>query len=288
MAWFLICILSVIWGSSFILIKRGLFTPNGLPIFEAYEVALFRLMCAFLVLLPFMFVAAKKIPKSKWGIVVLSGFLGNAIPAFLFALAQTKLSSALTGVLNSLTPFFTLFIGVLFFKIMPKKKAYWGVLLGMLGSIVLIVSSKDFNTEGLVYGLLIVTATLCYGLNVNILKKYLHEFSPISITALSFFVSGLLATIFALSFTNIDLVVDDSVYRNAFLHIALLGILGTAGALILFNYLIKISSAVFASSVTYAMPIVAIAWGLIDGESFGFVQFLGTATIISGVRLIKS
>lgn len=288
MAWIRIAILALIWGSSFILMKRGLYAPDGTALFTGMEVAALRIASAFLILLPLIIRHLRSIPKDKLWIILASGFLGNGLPAILFAIAQTNISSSLTGVLNSLTPIFTAIAGILLFGSKLNKKVIYGLILGLGGSAILVLNAKGLNFKGLAYSGLVVLATVMYGLNVNLIKSKLNDVPPLRIASVSFMATGILAC-FGLFFSdNIHLVTSDVQYSSALFYVCILGVVGTAFAVMMFNKLIKDTTAVFASSVTYFIPIVAVIWGLVDGENFTLIQLLGGIIIISGVKLIKS
>lgn len=288
MAWIRIAFLSLIWGSSFILMKRGIFASNGDMLFNGFEVAAIRIASAFLVLSPIIVKHIASLPKKKLWLILFSGFLGNGIPALLFAIAQTKIDSSLTGVLNGLTPIFAAVVGAIWFGNKLHKKVTWGVLLGLVGSAILVLSANKLNTEGITYSILVVICTLMYGINVNLIKDKMDDIAPIKIASVSFLATGLCALLYLCFSNNLPAVVSSKDHLHGLGYLIILGVVGTAFAVVMFNKLIKETSAVFASSVTYFIPIVAIIWGILDGETFGLLQILGAIVIISGVKLIKS
>ena len=288
MAWIRIAVLSIIWGSSFILMKRGIFDADGTTLFNGFEVAAIRIASAFLVLLPIILRHIRSIPKNKLWLILVSGFVGNGLPALFFAIAQTKIDSSLSGVLNGLTPIFTAIIGIMWFGNKLNKKVLLGVSLGLLGSAILVLSANGLSIEGMAYSILVVLCTLMYGINVNLIKSKLNEIAPLKIASVSFLATGLIALTSLLFSPNLPKVVNSPTYLNGLGYLIVLGVVGTAFAVIMFNKLIKDTTAVFASSVTYFIPIIAIIWGVLDGESFGLLQIVGAIVIISGVKLIKS
>jgi drug/metabolite transporter (DMT)-like permease len=223
----------------------------------------------------------------QWKYLFASGFLGSLIPAFLFPLAQTRIDSGITGVLNALTPLFTVMIGALFFKDRFTLRVVIGILIGLLGSVLLITANKGaipFTIN--VYALLIILATLFYGFNVNILKYVLSDMKPLHITSISMFMIGPFAIIYLVasgSFAKMMHLDSHSIFP--LFYIVVLGVFGTALALILFNKLVKVTNTVFSSSVTYLIPIVAVIWGIIDGEILLVQHFLGMLGIIFGVLI---
>ena len=287
-AWVRLIFLSIIWGSSFILMKKGLFSADGTTLYSGMQVATIRLFTAFIVLMPIGLYQWRKTSKKDLGWIIFAGILGNGIPAFLFAFAQTRIESSLTGILNSLTPFFTLLLGWFLFRIAVGKRAIIGVVLGLVGAIYLI-AMRPGNTSGdLWYASLIVVATMCYGANVNLIKSRLPHLSSLQITSISFLLTGSLSFFYLLFSGTFSVALQSEAFRYGFGYISILGIVGTALALLVFNDLIKVTTAVFASSVTYLIPVVAILWGLTDGEQMLWTQWLATALILSGIKIIRS
>ncbi len=281
--WVLLIFLAFIWGSSFILMKRGLES------YDNFQVASLRIFISFLFLSPVIFRNFRKIKKDQWWKIIVAGLLGSGIPAFLFTTAQTKISSSLSGMLNSLVPLFTVVIGLLFFQTELRKMKIVGVLVGLIGAIGLLNStgSISFDNEEMIYGSLVVLATLCYGTNVNFIKSKLEEVSSLNITAFGFLLIGPIVGIYLFSTDFIEITQTDEKAPLNLFYIALLSVFGTALAVILFNMLIKRVSAVFASSVTYMIPVFAIFWGFVDGESIGLGQLLFISVILSGVYMVN-
>lgn len=283
---FTLSILGLIWGSSFILMKRGLQS------YPPIEITLYRIFIVFLVFAPIGIKDFFKIQKKTGLILFFSAIIGSVIPYFLFIKAQTKIDSSLNGILNSITPLFTLLFGVILFKQKTNLKALSGVLLGLIGASGLIILSNGNNTTlsgDYFYAILPVIGSACYALNINLIKNYLHDIPALKITSWSFIFIGPIAGIILLFYTDFTthLINNDLNYIN-FIYINILGILGSGFAFWLFNLLIKETSSVFASSVTYLIPIVAIFWGVFDGEIFSLFQGLLSLVIFCGIYLIKS
>jgi drug/metabolite transporter (DMT)-like permease len=281
MPWILLGLLSLIWGSSFILIKQGL------KVYPADQVAAIRISAAFFALLPLAINRVRNLGfrNLKW--LFISGIQGNFLPAFLFAYAQTRIESALAGILNALTPLFTLLIGVVLYRQKASAGKFIGVLVGLAGCIGLIVSKNGLNSlEGNVYALLVVVATVLYGSNVNILKFKLQHLEPMVTASIAMLLVGPLAVsyLFMGDFANRTAQVPGAIYSLG--AIVLLGLLSTALALVLFNQLIKQSTTLFASSVTYLMPIVSLGWGFWIGERIGFIELMGMMVILAGVLIV--
>ena len=272
--------LATIWGSSFILMKKGLL------VFSDTQVAALRLFIAFLSLTPFLFQAFKKVNKKHILPIFIMAFFGNGIPAFLFTKAQTELDSSLVGILNSLVPLFTLLLGVYFFKSKPSKINILGVLLGLCGAVFLALFVAGNGIEINNYVLLVVLATVMYAISINVIKKYLQNIDALSVTALAFAIIGPLSAFYIFS-TDFLTLVQTEEGIEALLYITLLAIVGTSAAVVIFNKLIIRSSAIFASSVTYLIPIIAILWGVFDGENITIHHILAVIIILSGVYLVN-
>ncbi|MCD6566688.1 MAG: DMT family transporter [Bacteroidales bacterium] len=278
--WIIFLILSLIWGSSFILMKKGLdaFTSN--------QVAAFRIFISYLAFLPIAFKHFKKIKKENIISLLIVGFIGNAIPAMLFTKAQTRIDSSLAGMLNSLTPMFTLFVGLLFYKSKILLINIAGILLGLISAIGLVNNGQNILSGDNSYAIFIVVATIFYGISANEIKFKLPGMSGIAIAALSFFFIGPFAGIYLL-FTDFSGATNSGLFLPGLGYIAILAIFGSFFAVMLFNTLIKHTSAIFASSVTYTIPLIAIMWGVVDGEQFTFNHLLWFTVILVGIYLVN-
>ena len=275
---FLFC-LAFIWGSSFILIKKSL------VFFNPYEIALLRIVIAWVALLPFTIKEIPKMNKKIIAPIIIVGIIGNLVPAFLFAKAQTKIDSSLAGMLNSLVPIFTLIIGYVFFKTNAQKNQLIGLIIGLLGTVMLLFNNMKGEINNFTF--LIILATICYAINLNTIKSKLNNISSINIAGFSFIIIGPVC-FFLLFFTNFF--VKLSHVNNAYIgliYVSILSIFGTSLAIIIFNYLIKKTSALFTSSVTYLIPVVAIFWGIGDGEAINQHQLFSLFVILAGIYLIK-
>ena len=274
--WFLLAILALIWGSSFILIKKGLLA------FSAAEVGALRIVAAAAFLVPVAIPAVYRLTARHFGLLLLIGLVGSLGPAFMFALAQTQLSSSVTGILNAVTPLNVLLIGAAFFHKTITKKEVIGLGIGFLGAVMLtLAGSTGFGLN--YYALLVVLATICYGFNLNIIKNYLGDLKPIVITGVSLLLVGPAAAVYLFGVSEFWAKAATDAAWWPLMAVICLGVLGTAIALILFNQLVQIRTAVFASSVTYLIPIVAIGWGVLDNESLTYQHFVGMGAILGGV-----
>ena len=274
--------LAVIWGSSFILMKRGLesYTP--------YQIGALRMGASLICMLPFLVRSIKKVPRNKWKYLFAAGWLGNGIPSILFPLAETHLNSAITGMLNSLTPLFTFIIGISLFRMKFTQNKIYGLVIGLIGACLLVAGSHhDDSQSNLFYATAVIGATICYGISVNIIRNRLSGIDSISNTAMALFFTGIPmgASLFFTDFISRTENIPGA--GMSLVYIFILGIFGTALSTVLFNRLIKISGALFATSVTYLIPVVAIMWGLADGEVLTPLHFLGLAGALIGVYLIN-
>lgn len=277
--WFYLVVLALIWGSSFILIKKGLLalTPIQLGSLRIIFSAVFLLIVGFKSL--------PSIPVYKWKFIALTAFIGTFFPVFLFSFAQTEVSSSVSSILNSLTPLSTLILGGIFFGVSFKRTQIIGVVIGLCGTLLLIVNGAvNQPNQNYFYTILVIIASICYAANVNFIKKYLSDIKPLAITTGNFSVL-LIPACMVLYFSNYQTIVHNVEVQNATLYIIILGVIGTGIANIIFFKLIQMSSPVFATSVTYLIPVVAFFWGLLDGEFLTPVQVFGAFIILIGVYL---
>ncbi len=280
-AWGLLLVLALVWGSSFILIKKGL------VVYSAGQVGAIRILSASLFLLPLAIRRLSTINKKHWLLLLSVGLVGSFIPAFLFAKAQTNLPSSVAGILNALTPLFTMIIGALFFTQKISVRTTIGLIMGFLGSAVLIVGGSGGDLSQLnYYAFLVVLATIFYGINLNLIKYKISDLTAKTITSISLFIVGPPSAIYLFGLS--DFVDKTQNVPGAWFSLGslvLLGVMGTAIALILFNYLVKITTPIFTSSVTYIIPVVAVFWGIFDGERLQLEHYIGMIFIIIGVYL---
>lgn len=277
--WVYLLVLSLIWGSSFILIKKGLI---GLT---AFQLGSLRIIFAALFLLLIGFKSLLKIPHHQWKYIALTSLFGTFVPAYLFAIAETEIDSSITAILNSLTPLNTLILGAAFFGITFRRSQIWGVIIGLLGSMLLVFNGAANHPEqNYYYAILVIIASICYAVNVNLIKRYLSDLTPLSITTGNFLIL-LFPALGILFFSDFFDMVHDEKVQHSLWFILILGVVGTGIANIIFFKLIQVSSPVFATSVTYLIPIVAFFWGLLDNEVLTFVQCIGAFIILVGVYL---
>tara|TARA_B110000977_G_scaffold193650_1_gene268922 strand:- start:77 stop:961 length:885 start_codon:yes stop_codon:yes gene_type:complete len=280
--WTLLLTLSLIWGSSFILIKRGL------DAFSFEQVAALRLFIAFIFISIIGWKYYIKLPKGKLKYLFLTGLIGNGIPAFLFTKSETFLDSGIVGILNVLTPLFTLFIGVFFYNLKVKPLNYLGIGIGMVGTFYLLYPDiQELNEKTLLYSFLVILATVCYGWSSNIIKTHLQELNPVQITTIAFTFVGPWAGIYLFSGDFLEVMQTHPKAWASLGYTAILAIIGSAISLIAFNALIKMTGALFATSCTYIIPVVAVLWGLIDNETITVHHIIGFLIILAGVYLVN-
>jgi len=274
--WLVLALLSLIWGTSYILMKKGLES------FSYFQVGSLRIFITFICLLPVALKNFSKLNRTNISSVLIIGFLGNAIPAFLFPMAQTKISSSMAGMLNSLSPVFTLLIGIWIYKRKSIKTQIIGVFLGLAGAMGLLYSgSLTFN----LYGLLVVLATIFYGISSNEVSR-VKGLNGLQLTSLAFFVISPVAIIY-LIFSDFSTAVETENWLRNLGFIAILAVVGSATALAMFYLLIKDTSPVFSAMVTYFIPVVATMWGLADNEKLTYSMLVSVVFIIAGVAIIN-
>ena len=281
--WFYLFLLAFTWGSSFILIKKGLLDLSPL------QLGSLRTVLSSLFIFSIGFKSLKTIETHQWKWIVITGLIGTFFPSFLFAYAETEVDSGVVSVLNSLVPLNTVLIGLAVFKIATSRTQVFGVILGFVGASMLIFNNMELHPDqNYLYAGLVVLATVMYASSVNIIKRYLQEVKPLAI-ATGNFVAIIVPAIFVLTFSNFftsETFLSNTIYISIGCVI-ILSLFGTVMAKIVFNSLIQISSPVFASSVAYLMPLVALLWGLLDGEVFGINQGLASLLILLGFYLVN-
>ena len=277
--WVYLLILSLIWGSSFILIKKALIGLTPL------QLGALRILFSGFFIFIFGFYTLKEISREKWKWLIISGFIGTFFPAFLFAYAETEIDSAIASILNSLVPLNTILLGFAIFKIASTKRQILGVIIGFFGTAILIGGGAQLNPhQNYLYAGLVLISGVMYGVNVNIIKRHLQEVKAISI-AVGNFAAIVFPAFIVLLFTNFfsKETFENPEVKMSLVYIVILSAFGTALAKVMFNKLVQMATPVFASSVTYLMPVVAVAWGLLDGEGFNLIQGLATVLILIGI-----
>jgi len=280
--WIYLALLSLIWGSSFILIDQAM---KGLSF---VQVGALRITVTAFFLFSVGLNTIKLIKKSQWKWIFWTAMAGSLFPVFLFALAQEQLDSAVASMLNSLTPLNTLVFGMLLFGVTVSKKQILGVLIGLVGALVLIIAGANFHeSQNYWYSVFIVMATIGYGLNVNMIKKYLNDVNALAIVTGNFIIIIIPALVILISTGFFNQILANEEMQEALSYVVILSFFGTAIAKVIYSRLVQISSPVFASSVTYTMPIVAIFWGVFAGEKLSVYQILGGIIILFGVYLVN-
>lgn len=281
--WVFLALLGFVWGSSFILIKKGI------AVYDPLQVGAMRLSISALAFLPFFLIQMRRVDWSKWRPLVIVGLCGSGIPAFLFPLAQMNISSSVTGVLNSLTPLFTLLLGLLFFGRKFRAIKLLGVFIGLAGATLLILMGNEggFGSNNIWYASLAVLATICYATSVNTVGSHLSGMSSLSISAISFVIVGFPAMVYLFTTDFVEVLTHHEQGYTAFFYIALLALAGTVLASLLFFQLVHWTTPVFASSVAYVIPLFAMGWGFLDGEAVTIFHFISAGLILYGLYLTR-
>ncbi len=279
--WTMLLSMAFIWGTSFILMKKGLQS------YTYTQVAAFRMFLSFVFLIPLIVKNLKKLKEVNLTAILLVAFIGVAIPSLLFTKSQTQINSSLAGMLNSLSPLFTMIIGMMFFKISLKRYNIMGVVLGMIGAGGLMFKGQTGIFDQInIYAFFIVLATVCYGFNSNYVKLHLTHLDGITITSLTFLMIGPVAGIYLL-FSDFSMARASAHPIVNLGYIAILALCSSALGMIMYNTLIRYTSALFVSSATYIIPVFAIFWGILDGEVVSPFQFLWISVIFLGVYLVN-
>ncbi|TXD61965.1 EamA family transporter [Polaribacter sp. IC066] len=281
--WLYLILLSLVWGSSFILMKKALIGLT--PI----QVGALRMIVTAVFLLSVAFPSLKKIQKKHYKHIVYTALAGTFIPGFLFAFAITHIDSSIVSILNSLTPFYTLILGSLIFGFAFKKTQLYGILIGLVGTLILILNGAALNpNQNYWFAFLIIIGSIGYALNANMIKKYLSDVSALAIVTGNFLVL-LVPAIIVLSFTDFFTTFDvkDDVLMRSLVYLVILSIVGTGIAKTIYNKLVHISDPIFSSSVAYLIPLVAIFWGFLDGEKLSYVQIVSGVIILFGVYMVN-
>lgn len=281
--WVLLVVLSVIWGSSFILIKKSL------DHFNPYEVGALRVLIAGILLLPFAILNIKKFPRKHLKWLILAALTGNFIPMFLFPIAETQISSSIAGIVNSMMPIFVIIVGSLFWKFSTTKRQLVGVAISFSGACILAFSGGESGELKLIPILLLLTATLCYAISTTTVKSRLHEIPAKILSAFVFSFVLLLPSLLSLVFSGFfhQHVLNKDLFVGLG-FVSLLSIFGTGLAMMLNYRLLTISTPLFASTVTLLMPVVAVIWGILDGEKLTVIQGFGATVILAGLIFLRS
>ncbi len=285
LAWFYLVLMALVWGSSFILMKRAS------VVYSITEVGAGRLFIASLFFVPIMLKTKGQVPKDRLPFVFISALIGFVIPAFLFAIAIMHLNSSLSGMLNSLSPLFTLLVGILFFNMPKNKFQIGGIVVGLVGALLLVFAKNtgsvlSENTSEYSYAFLILIATVLYGTNTNNIVRNLSQLPALAASATTFLFIGPITFVILLTTDFFSKAINPNYAINT-LYLVLLGVFGSGVAAILYNKVVQMVSGLFASSVTYLIPIVAIGWGIFDKETIGFQQYMGMAVILTGIYLVN-
>ena len=278
--WILLLATGLIWGSSFILMKKALI------VYSPDQVASMRIFVASMSLFPWVIWRLKGLDGRKLGLLLIAGLAGNGIPAFLFASAQTEMDSSMAGMMNSLVPIIALVLGLIFFKMETNRMQIMGIALGFVGAITLMYDpSAKFIFNRPTW--LILSASTLYAINMNVVGRYLREVSAITVSGVALLWVGPICGVYLFSTDFVQRTTEHEFAAWAFVSIMVLAVVGTAFALVLFNKLLSIAGALIASMSTYIIPAFALMWGLLDGEQPEWFRVIGVLIILSGVYLVN-
>lgn len=280
---FVLFVLGITWGSSFILMKKGLLA------FSPFEVARWRMVFGAAILLPFVLKYKSQITKKTWLWLLATGFIGSGIPAVLFAAGITRIDSSLAAIINSTAPLFTLLVGLAFFQLKVNGKGALGIFIGLAGTVFLIASQRKIQTDlsTLFFALMPLLGSICYGFSTNIIKSKLSHQPALVISGGALFVVALPALLSLGLDGSVSLLFTDPKRQEALIYIVVLGVVGTGLAVLVFNYLIKHTTVLFAASVTYLIPVFALIWGWVLNEDLNPSVFIGMGIILLGVFLVN-
>ena len=283
LSWIVLLILTVIWGFSYYFIKHSLTS------FSPIQISVLRMIISAVVLSPFLPRALQKVNKKQYLTIIIIAIIGSFLPAFLYPLAQQRISSSLAGIINAFTPICTFGIGVFFFGIKNELSKRFGAIIAFIGALVLILfkSKVELNAE-LSFLLIAFIVPFLYGINSNVIKKNLNMISGLHLTALLYFSLSIFCIPIAIYTESFDQIIIALNEGNAFYHLLALSILGSAIAMALFNILIKKVNIMFAASVTYLMPIVALIIGFFDDEKIVWNDIVGLILILIGVLIMNN
>jgi len=276
--------LGAVWGSSFIIMKKAS------VVFSFWQISALRLIFAGAIAIPLVYKHLHKIKKAEWSGIFIVSIIGNIIPSLLFAFASSRINSATSGILNALSPIFTLLLGMWLYDFVPKRFHFLGAFLGILGCILVLQGKDTMNVQVpnlWFYYMLPVLGSFCYGISVNTIKSKLQNLKPIISGATPFLIGGCFGLL-VLPFTHTKMpLVFDTQFINALMLLAILGIVGSTISMVLFNKLVQLNSAMFASSVTFIMPVFALLWGIWDHENIRPLQVMGMLIILFAVYIIR-
>jgi len=279
----LLAILSLIWGSSFILIKKSLVAFSPIQVFGC------RIGIAGLAFFPFFLREVKKMKRKDMPYFITVGIFGSGLPALLYAIGQQHVSSSIAGLLNSLTPLFTLLLGILFFQTQVQNNKIVGVFIGLLGALLLVFFGQPVgDNNNYFYAGLLVVAAGCYALSLNTVGRFLNTYGAITISSIAFGLVTIPALLILFSTNFVEVMQENKNAYSSLAAVSVLSLLGTFAANILFYKLVQITNPLFSSMVSYIIPVVAIGWGFVDGELITIYHLIGFILILMGVYLSKT
>lgn len=238
--------------------------------------------------LPFAVLYWSKIDWKYWKYYAIVSLSGSAIPNFIFAVAQQHVSSSLAGVLNSLTPLFTLILGAAFFQLPLTRNKVLGVGLGFVGACVLVLLNAQSAVQGnFGYAVLCAFATIFYAINSNVVGKYLAGQHPAALASAAFLLMGIPFLIALFWSGGWDAAFSHPDGLKGIGYLSVLAVVGTTLSSFLYFALLQRTGPIFGTSVTFLLPIMTLIVGSLDGEAIGIWELVGTGVILSGLYLAR-
>ena len=280
-SWIIILVLTLIWGSSFIMLKRAL------DVYSPEQVFAGRMMVAALILAPWSIPLLRRLRKKYWVPMIIFALISNLITTILYATAQTRIDSAVNGMINTLTPLMTLLVGVVFYRQKMSSFQGIGLFLGLIGTIILVIQAQG-GEVGMInwFAIIAVAATFCNGFTGNILKFSLAGLTALEIASLSFLIVLPIALVEAFRTDMFSLMMTGDPGWASTRYLIILGLFSNALGLFLIGKLIQLSSPVFASLTTYLVPLLALFWGFMDSENITLFQILAMTLILISVFVV--
>lgn len=273
--WTLFVSISLIWGSSFLLMAIGL---------EAFEPGLITMLrvglgAAALWLVPVA--RSTKVDRSDWPRLVALSIVWVAVPFTLFPIAQQYINSAIAGMLNGAMPIFAAVIAVIMLRRLPRATTLVGLVIGFAGVVAISAPSiREGGTEALGVALVVI-ATACYGLAVNIAAPIQQRYGSIPVMARML----ALATLWTAPFGLIG-AAGSSFAWGPFVAIAAAGVVGTGIAFVIMGSLVGRVGSTRASVITYVIPVVALVLGVVfRNDQVAPIALLGVAMVIAGAAM---
>jgi len=267
-----LCVLGAIWGASFLFMRVAAKDFGPVPLVEV------RLALGSLVLLPFLWRARDRFPARLWPKLAMIGLINSALPFILFAWAAQRAPAGIGAIANAMTVLFTALVGVLFFGERIGGRRATALLVGFAGVVVL--------ASGKVAGMSVgwaaaagATASLLYGFGINLVRRHLTGLPPAAVASATLGAAALLTLPFAAWTWPAQ-----AIPTVSWLSAAMLGVLCTGAAFVMYYRLIARVGASRASTVTYLVPLFGVAWAWwLLGEPLTWPMAVAGALILGSV-----